>query len=514
MMLRLVALALLLLLFWQHLQQRRGGDRGNGGLRAADAAPPPPLPPIARAPSVLPPLLPPLATAAPFAATVSPPPPPPPPPLPPYSPPATATVAVTAATESSSSETQLRPCSAAEGGLPSARAVPILPTSALVHAPAHPNWASSLLAGPCVVRIEELLPPLQARSNALSPATPPPPPVFSVLLNVWNRERQVRTALVQLLKLTREPWELIVFVDGASDGSLRAVNAVLDELLAPPGWPACAASADEVAARAGDVWPNGTAAASVGEVGLACHLRGAPPLPLVRALVLALPTTAASMQETFANNVQMRVAAAAAAAPPEFLVIVQDDQLMTLPGWNVALAAPARAFVDVFSVSARCAHSWPEYGDAAGAKCGDSLAVQAPLEAGAPAGHWSFHVRDSGNRGPLLLRARAARELGFLDEVHFAGMWTRGNDDHELNKRAYGYGAWPPRRLVSGVLPIPYTEERCCRSPDAGGDAALRAQMHGWWDARRAQAPPLPEMLGASGAHNELRFLPALNVSA
>lgn len=389
-------------------------------------------------------------------------------------------------------DSMLRACMLSEGGHSSARAIPILPTSALVYTPAYPNWPA-FLSGPCVVRNDVL------QSNIT--------PIFSVLVNVWNREQQLRTTLVQLLKLTREPWELVVFVDGATDGSLVVANNVLDGLLR--GWPACNTTSEAVAATANDVWPSGTKEEAVGNVGIACHLDDAPPLSLVRTLVLTMPK--ASMQETFANNLKMRVASATQ-KPPSFFVFVQDDQFMTLPGWNTWLAHPLRTYADVFSVSARCAHGFPEYDTLFGAKCSNSIALQESLSAGAPAGYWTFRVADSGNRGPLILRASTARMLGFLDEIHFAGVWTDGDDDHELNVRAFGYGAWTPHRFVSGVLPIPYTEERCCRSPETTDAAQTSALVRQWWQERRALAPARA-FWNTSNTHNEIRFLVALNLS-
>ena len=389
----------------------------------------------------------------------------------------------------SPASSMLRACSLEEGWRPFTRAIPILPTTSLIHAPAYPNWAP-FLPGPCVVREEVLLPGAA--------------PAFSVQVNVWNRERQIRVALVQLLKLTREPWELIVIVDGATDDSLGSVNEVLDGYLR--GWPACGIGAQKVVENASDVWPSGTEALSIGNVGVACALNGSPPRSLVRALLITVPVT--GYLGTFANNLHMRVAAAAL-HPAEFFIFVDDDQFMTVPGWNVWLAHPARTFRDVFTVSMRCAHGWPDSSSRAGAKCGNTLTVQRPMGEGLPAGQWRFFVRDSGNRGPLLVRAAMARELGYLDEVHFAGVWTDGSDDHELNKRAYGYGTHKQRRWVSGVLPIHFTEERCCRSAEAPLAAAAGARLKEWWQARRDSAERLQDMGGSSG-HDAERMLSAL----
>lgn len=335
-------------------------------------------------------------------------------------------------------------------------------------------------------------------------------PVFSIHLNVFNREIQVRTTLVQLLKLTRDPWELIVGVDGATDKSLAVIDEVLDSYFR--GWPSCGKRALDVMVNSSEAWPRGSTASSVGDIGAACILDGAPPSSLVRVVIVSVIAT--GLQETFVNNVQMRLAAASA-QPAEFFVLLQDDQFMTVPGWNIWLAHPARTFSDVFSVTMRCVHSWPSENDYVGARCQDLFGIAGPraMEDGAPPGHWRFSVRDSGNRGPLLLRGSRVRELGFLDEVHFAGHWTpAGGDDHELNKRAYGYGAHPTRRWVAGHLAIPFTEERCCRTRSTKEADEAGALAKAWWEARRCRIPRLSNP-GPSGFHNEYRFLEALPLS-
>ncbi len=52
---------------------------------------------------------------------------------------------------------------------------------------------------------------------------------------------------------------------------------------------------------------------------------------------------------------------------------------------------------------------------------------------------WDYATRDAvivtatNNRGPIIYRAEALRELGFFDEVNF----VLGNDDHDMNRRAF-----------------------------------------------------------------------------
>ena len=373
--------------------------------------------------------------------------------------------------ESTSLPSLLRVCTVGEGGRPRTRPLPILPPSVLTFSPSWPNWPS-WHPGPCVVRSEQPLPGT--------------PPVFSIQVVVWNRDKQIRTVLVQLLKLTREPWELLVIVDGANDESLRVVNEAIDEYLL--GWPACeGVRAADLMTSANQNWPSGSQA-PVGNIGAACTLVGAPPASLVRIAVIHVPTV--GLYATIANNIHMRVAAAAP-SPPEYHIFVDDDQFMTVPGWNTWLAQPARTFSDVVSVSMRCTFTWPWGEDAVGLGCGSNT-PNFRIDEGAPPGNWTFTVRNNAIRGPLLLRARMATELGFLDELRHMGVHTHGCD-LDFNRRAWGDGktAEGARRWVSGFLPVPFAEERCCRNDhsDETNRASLMVQQ--WFEARRATVPKL-----------------------
>ena len=194
-------------------------------------------------------------------------------------------------------------------------------------------------------------------------------------------------------------------------------------------------------------------------------------------------------------------------AAAAFLIILQDDQLMTQPGWNVALTTPLTTWPDVFSVSARCAHPFDlskQGSHLTGAKCSSTLQVQ-PKEREL---RCRFYVRDTGNRAPLAVRASYARRIGYLDETRFFG---GGDDDHEMNLRAYARHGW-----VSGHAPIDYTEERCCRSPAIKEDGgALMARYREWLGKQMAdkQADARSGAFGAAfgafvqGGHDANRII-------
>jgi len=175
---------------------------------------------------------------------------------------------------------------------------------------------------------------------------------------------------------------------------------------------------------------------------------------------------------TSANNVGMR------SSVGRYLILFDDDQIMTTPKWNSRLSLPFRRYEDVFSVSMRCAHTefrvgGPKITHFAGSKCKNTLNVQKNDSC-------VFHVRDSGNRGPLMIREEYARRLGYLDELHFMGVFTTGCD-HDFNERAWKKFGW-----VSGQLSIDYTEERCCRSPHSHTSSALTHRLRKEFYTRKA----------------------------
>ena len=296
-------------------------------------------------------------------------------------------------------------------------------------------------------------------------------PTFSVLLSSFNAATRLPAVITQLLKLTRGEWEFIYLCDACTDNSFDIVRSLLEQSQSSndssSSWPSCPYDEDDIDQAA--VWQTGVNLTSYqGDIGRECHLsqKGR----LTRAAMIDVQ--GAELLETAANNVLML----AARAP--FLIILQDDQLMTQPGWNVALTTPLTTWPDVFSVSARCAHPFDfskQGGHLTGAKCSSTLQVQ-PKEREL---RCRFYVRDTGNRAPLAVRASYARRVGYFDETRFFG---GGDDDHEINLRAYARHGW-----VSGHAPIDYTEERCCRSPAIREDGgALTARYREWLGKRMA----------------------------
>ena len=304
-----------------------------------------------------------------------------------------------------------------------------LNTSVLVHSPPSPDWPP-WHPGPCVAYLYET-----GRA-----------PQHTVTVTLFNREKQIGVVLTQILKLTREPFEIVLVDDASTDASL---NVALAAIKSYATWPPCNYSEESVDEHV--QWSGSNHVYE--DLGRACRLVEAGNDSLARVVVLHFPIT--GVFESSDTNLAMRVAD----PRTDFFLLVQDDQIMTSPGWNVQLTQPMRAYDDVASVTARCAHGFPDWGPLDMPKCGGICndVRNAP---------WKFWERDSGNRGPLAIRAWMARAIGFFDGLH-AGHTPDTHDDHIFNLRARYLGqeltktqwAW-----TSGAVALPFTG--VCRSKD------------------------------------------------
>ena len=303
-----------------------------------------------------------------------------------------------------------------------------------------------------------------ASATVLAPSPSYRPPVYTLQLTVFNQEVAVIGHLRALLSLTSaaETFELVVVFDDCTDHSIPLVHAFLTAAMA-----GCRMERNTSAGHLSDEseWPEefiptlptlSPLAAPLDfdatELSSACLN---PALVHVRTVVQ--PT---SVWETVANNIGAR----AASPHSDFVVFIQDDQLMTQQDWNAVLAAPARLWPsEVVAVTARCAQTMytPADGSTVG-RCNND--VSQPLN-WPPAQRCTFYIRDSGNRGPLLVRHSALRQLGYFDEVHF---WL-DDSDHDLAARAY-------QQLggLVGLMPLDFV------APIGLG-------------ATRRSSPPLPE---------------------
>jgi hypothetical protein len=121
--------------------------------------------------------------------------------------------------------------------------------------------------------------------------------------------------------------------------------------------------------------------------------------------------------------------------------------------WNRDLARPLFAYNDIFSVSGRCGHSQGGGSYFIG-RCGGNVEKLSE--------HWDQATRDTvilvatNNRGPIIYRAEALRELGFFDEVNF----LLGDDDHDLNRRAVFRGWYAAYKYTHFYAPLNLSPSR------------------------------------------------------
>jgi len=142
-----------------------------------------------------------------------------------------------------------------------------------------------------------------------------------------------------------------------------------------------------------------------------------------------------NIYETLSNNLSMKN------SNGEYIIIIQDDMIITELGWNERLSTPIKKFDDIFAVSARCAHNWSinsnsidinenEYNEN---RWADILVHydHAGIDHNTPRN--VFVVRNSCNRGPLLLRNDIVQKLDYLDADFAPG----DLDEHDLCHRGY-----------------------------------------------------------------------------
>lgn len=127
-----------------------------------------------------------------------------------------------------------------------------------------------------------------------------------------------------------------------------------------------------------------------------------------------------SQFETKSNNIGFRN------AMYDYAIVVQDDMMMVQPGWDRHLLRPALGFSDVLGVTARCAHNmkWLDHAVGFTELTGNCGAHHFDVEMSNV-----FTIRDSCNRGPLLLDLAKLRELDFLDEEFY----PQEMDEHDVS---------------------------------------------------------------------------------
>jgi len=138
--------------------------------------------------------------------------------------------------------------------------------------------------------------------------------------------------------------------------------------------------------------------------------------------------------ETKANNIGLKNSSG------NYCIIIQDDMLMNEQSWNTRLLKPIMSFNDVFAVTSQCAHNWAYNPSSVHQNlkedldnCWCDILIHTDHAQRYNFSRDIFAVRDSANRGPLLIRHDILQKLNYLDE----SFSPQDMDDHDLSYRAY-----------------------------------------------------------------------------
>jgi glycosyltransferase involved in cell wall biosynthesis len=236
--------------------------------------------------------------------------------------------------------------------------------------------------------------------------------LHSIILTIHNQEKIISKVIKSIIKLTAQPYELIVVFDGCNDKSEKKSLKILEKQ------------------------------------------------KKLNYKTLYTP----DVFETKANNVGIK------SAEGEKIVIVQDDMIIKEKNWNHNLEKPFKNYDDVFSVTAQTAHNFEVKESEEGLEYGEYYMLTFPDAAG-----WKsnprltrdkFYVRQSSNRGPLMLDHGIMKAENYFDEIYAPQTY----DEHDLNlrvKNKYGF--------VSGFYPIEFISDyKWGNTRDENG------QLHKW----------------------------------
>lgn len=205
--------------------------------------------------------------------------------------------------------------------------------------------------------------------------------MLSINLTIHNKEFLLKDCLERIKKFTKGGYEIVTVLDGCADNSEK----ILDE------W----------------ILEN--------------------PQIQIKKLI------ANNVFETKANNI------AAKESSGDYIAIIQDDMLVNEEGWDLRMLEPFHKFNDVFSVTSRSSHNWKINTESRHINL-DKI----------PDGVWSdilihtdhahkdntqrnvFEIRDSSNRGPLVINREDLKSLNYFDEIFS----PQDMDDHDLHYRA------------------------------------------------------------------------------
>ncbi len=216
-------------------------------------------------------------------------------------------------------------------------------------------------------------------------------PTFSVVMPIHNQETIIQRVLSSVADMTVGYYELILILDGCTDGTRERLLEWV-QLLNVPAY-------------------------------------------LVRIHVLENPM---GIFETSCDNQGFTLARG------KYIVEVQADMVILTFGYNILLTSPLEQYADLLAVSGRCCHRINQSPGMHAGKLGDTVkkphAVLQDFDA-----FGKVFLSHTVNRGPLVLRRSMLEELGFLDEAHY----VLGDDEHDLFARA-----WVQKQWRCGFVPV------------------------------------------------------------
>ena len=246
-------------------------------------------------------------------------------------------------------------------------------------------------------------------------------PEFGVVVSIHNQAEILAETIGSLLRQVRGLWEIVFIFDDCQDASLTVVQHAVEQWIESKQFQDTQCSTSL----------------------------------LTRVRFVVQPT---SVWETSSDNIGMRMS-----LPSRFYLLIQPDMTDFETAFNLKLAAPFEIYSDLIAVSARCSHNLVQRNDGkdSAGRCGLEIANPLPNE-DLLEGNNTLFVRDTINRGPLLLHADRIRTIGFLDEHNF----YLADDDHNMALRAFTQYGWKSGHFqVNFSSPLQYGTTRNSEKP-------------------------------------------------
>lgn len=206
--------------------------------------------------------------------------------------------------------------------------------------------------------------------------------MFSIILTVHNKEDLLEEVLLSIKNKTSSNYELNVVIDGCSDNSEKILDM---------------------------------------------FVKNNSNLKITKFIT-------DNVFETKANNVGLKNSSG------KYCVIIQDDMIINEYGWEKRLIKPIESFSDIFAVSANATHNWVynpnsthQFMEENLDNCWCDLIRVSNLANKDNMTREIFAIRDSVNRGPLVLKHDVLQKLNYFDEI----FEPQDMDDHDLCYRAF-----------------------------------------------------------------------------